>query len=104
VAKNAVSNAGKSTDEESSSDTSNGTVVDARFAEGRVQAVLYYLMLVMDLDFKMEWWKLTFKQGPRRMMLRELKLLMTSLGTPLPVNMVVKKLAELPILWRTKSV
>jgi hypothetical protein len=32
------------------------------------------------------------------MILRELKLLMTSLGTPLPVNMVVKKLAELPIL------
>jgi hypothetical protein len=32
------------------------------------------------------------------MMLRELKLLMTSFGTPLPVSMVVKKLAELPIL------
>jgi hypothetical protein len=28
----------------------------------------------------------------------ELKLPMTSLGTPLPLSMVVKKLAELPIL------
>jgi hypothetical protein len=37
-------------------------------------------------------------------MLRELKLLITSLGTPLPVNIVVKKLAELPILWYPKSV
>lgn len=30
-------------------------------------------------------------------MLRVLKLLMTSLGTPLPVSMVPRKLAELPI-------
>ena len=40
MAKNTVSDAGESTDEESSSDTGNGTIVDARLAEGRVQAVL----------------------------------------------------------------
>jgi hypothetical protein len=47
VAKNAVSDAGQSTDEESSSDTGNGTVVDARLAEGRVQAVLHFLVSAM---------------------------------------------------------
>jgi hypothetical protein len=40
VAKNAVSDAGKSADEESSGDTGDGTIVNARLAEGRVQAVL----------------------------------------------------------------
>jgi hypothetical protein len=42
VAENAVSDTGQSADEESSSDTGNGTVVNARLAEGRVQAVLKY--------------------------------------------------------------
>ena len=44
VAKNTVSDAGKSTDEESSRDASDGTIVDARLAEGRVQAVLQFLV------------------------------------------------------------
>ena len=42
MAKNAVTDAGQSTDEKSSSDTGNGTIVNTRLAEGRVQAVLKY--------------------------------------------------------------
>ena len=104
MAKNTVSDAGKSTDEESSRDASDGTIVDARLAEGRIQTVLYHFLSAMISVLDIEWRRLTFKQGPRRMILKELKLLMTSLGTPLPVNMVVKKLAELPILRRAMSV
>ena len=40
MAENTVSDAGKSADEESSGDTGDGTIVNARLAEGRVQAVL----------------------------------------------------------------
>jgi hypothetical protein len=52
VAKNAVSDAGQSADEESSSDTGNGAVVNASLAESRVQAILEYLMsaIVSALD------------------------------------------------------
>lgn len=48
--------------------------------------------------------RLTFKHGPSKMMLSELKLLITSLGTPFPVSMVVRKLAELPILVAKVSI
>lgn len=41
---------------------------------------------------------LTFSAGPIKMMERLLKLPMTSLGTPLLVNIVLRKLAELPSL------
>lgn len=41
---------------------------------------------------------LTLRMGPMMMMLRGLKLPMTSLGTPLLVSMVPRKLAALPKL------
>ena len=54
VAKDAVSNASQSTDEESSSDTGNGTIVNARLAKGRVQAVLYHFLSAMISDLEIE--------------------------------------------------
>jgi hypothetical protein len=54
VAENAVSDAGQSADEESSSDTGNGAVVNARLAEGRVQAVLKHPMSAIYSALDME--------------------------------------------------
>lgn len=77
-----------------------------RLAQKGVQSVLLRIWLA-DSSFtnakgkrnrSLDTEQLTLRIGPSTIMLRELKLPMTSLGTPLPVSIVPKKFAELPIL------